>query len=165
MDVWLYLLFVPLLLFLFLGCFHFYVDFKTKLVRLENERTRFKPDSLGNYEVYYDPKTDNFSRFQPGNTRFPEQTYIINPARENSKLATSRPIEINKTEYKITEVPINDNDNDKQSEPDNDDLYNRLLQAKREGRGKVASIKAICGVVAGGTSDTYKTISKVWDSL
>jgi hypothetical protein len=173
MEAFVYLIFAPLLLIIPLGIIAIWISFKGKLVTIENERTRYNPDGNGNLPAYYDPKTGNVMDFLPGNTRYPENVYYIQPGPANSsKGATTRAIKVNETSWDIRvstpEPTTNNNERSLDVEPTANVLrpeaYLHLLTSKREGKPKASSIKAITGI-SKGSSSRYKEVSDIWDNM
>lgn len=180
----LFLLGIPLIVALIGFAYYIYQDGADRAARREIMLTRFRPDGLGNYPVYYNPKNGEYFFTRPGNPAYPaEYNYLLDIASPNGGLKKTTFRQEMKC-YKNGQS-LDDTDQAEKLEagpqaaemleagpqaaerPELTEKQEKLLllsDAKMNRVAKTRAIKEICGYSPGGSPE-YAAWSRAWDNL
>ncbi len=151
-----------ILIFAFVSIHILYI--KEKSIEIENKRTRFNPDSLGNYPIYFDAKLNRIADFSPGNPAFAQQTFLLGDRSGTVSRKIAQPPTINHWDYSLAET--NEGELGEPGEPgEPPEIYNKLIEAKRAGMPQSCILQITGCTKSGNPNSSYQKYLAIWKGI
>lgn len=158
------LILMPVALCVLAFCYTLAQDAANQSHRRRLEATRFKPDDLGNYPAYFDPRTGSYSASEPGNPAYPITYTIVNNDNTSRRAMPNYRAPIKVNNYLEPTLP---DDN----EPEPSELVSGSNQCEpdemlKQLKGKVSKNEAFRQIgISKGSSPAYTELSRLWNEL
>jgi hypothetical protein len=151
-----------ILIFAFVSIHLLYI--KEKSVEVENKRTRFYADNLGNYPHYFDPELGSVIDFPTGNPAFAQQTILLGDGSRPIPRKIGKAPTINRWDYSLAET--SESELSELGEPgEPPEIYNKLIAAKRAGLPQTCILQITGCTKSGNPNSAYQKYLQIWKGI